>query len=733
MVHRKRFELALERIGAADWERFEKFASAFLSSEFPELRTVAAPSGDGGRDAELFSPNDEPSVVLQYSVTSKWSDKIRDTARKIKKNFPSATQLLYVTNQKVGAGADALKKELRQKHGVTLDVRDRNYFLDRFEGSDHLESVAENLAREIVDPFLESREVIERKAQALTSGESRAALVFLELQWEDDNREKGLTKTVFDALVRTALRYTNLDARLARAKIHEAVCALLPDHDKNPIISETDKSLSRLTKHYIRHHEAVDEFCLTHDESERLKNRLAEMEFDEQLLRAEFENILKTVVPESDICDEGQLELLLKYCRAAMEKFLFQRGELFVSALENGQMGSLDFASMRKIVDGELAQSGMPATNKTTVERLAIVIERVLMNPSAAIAKYLRNIADAYTLLAFLRQTPDVQSAVKKMFSEGEIWIDTSIVLPLLAEDLLPPEQQQFRRLVAIAQEAGLKFRVTPGIIQETERHINRSKTCSAWSYGVWRGHYPYLFQFYMATGSAQSSFSIWLNTFCGNARPEDDISEYLKEFLHITTMDIAADAAKADAELRLAVKEAWTQIHNDRRGRVEDDFDPLVALRLAEHDTENYLGVIVRRQHENSSAFGYTSWWLTLDHMAFKIASRIASSVTNKPPSSPVMSADFLSNYLSFGPLRGKVAKHIDGILPVSIDPALVEYLTPELVSLANAVRGDSKGMPEHVIRRKVRDAMDDARRRTGDITKNGLRVMELAEIRAD
>ena len=531
----------------------------------------------------------------------------------------------------------------------------------------------------------------------------------------------------------TALRFTNAEARLTRAKIHAAVCALLPDHDVTPIICETDKSLTRLTKHFIRHHEAADEFCLTHDESERLKDRLAEVEFDEQLLRAEFENIIKTIYPENEIRDDTKLELLLKCGRTSMEKFLLQRGELFVSALEEGQVGSLDFSSIRKIVGVDLEQSGIPASQKTTIERLAIVIERVLINPSMAIAKYLRNIADAYTLLAFLRQTPDVQSAVKKMFSEGEIWIDTSIVLPLLAEDLMPPEQQQFRRLVAIAQEAGLKFRVTPGIIQEAERHINRSLTCSAWTQGAWRGYYPYLFQFYVATGSALSNFSTWLKTFCGSVRPENDISEYLNEFLHITTLDISADADKANADLRLAVKEAWIQIHNERRNRAENDVDPLVLMRLAEHDTENYLGVIVRRQHGNSSAFGYTSWWLTLDHMAFKIVSKIASSMKNNPPSSPVMSADFLTNYLSFGPLRGRVARNIDAVLPISIDPALVEYLTPDLVSLANTVRESSKGLPEHVIRRKVRDAMDEARRRTGDITKNGLHVMELAEIRTD
>ena len=80
---RRRLELALERITSAQWQRFETFASEFLSAEFPSLRTVASPSGDDGRDAELFSPTADNTQVLQYSVTPDWREKIRKTAKRI--------------------------------------------------------------------------------------------------------------------------------------------------------------------------------------------------------------------------------------------------------------------------------------------------------------------------------------------------------------------------------------------------------------------------------------------------------------------------------------------------------------------------------------------------------------------------------------------------------------------------------------------------------------------------
>ncbi|MCQ8128453.1 hypothetical protein [Methylomonas rivi] len=721
-LHRKRFTLALERIQPTDWARFEQFASAFLTSEFDNLRTVASPSGDEGRDAELFSPTSEPEIVLQYSVTKHWTTKIRDTAKKVKKNLTHARQLLYVTNQQIGADGDGLKKELRTKYQLILDIRDSSFFLDRYEGDDHREAVAENLARDIVDPFLESKDVIQKKAQALTTAESRAALVFLELQWQDDGREKGLTKTAFDALVRTALRGTNPDYRLTRNQVYDLVKKIIPTDDIAFLIAETDKSLSRLNKNFIRHY-PNDEFCLSHEENIRLKSRIAEVEINDQELVNDITNALKAVIPEVELADNGNLLSYLSICRISMEKFLLQRGELFVSALENGQLQHLEYGSVKRIVQDELK---IPNINEEQLtNRLATVIERVLTDPSISTASYLRGIADAYTFLAFLRQTPDIQSAVKKMFSTGEIWIDTSIVLPLLAEDLLPEENWQFRKLILAAKNAGLKIKVTPGVIEEVERHINRSQTC----YGLvnsgqesWDGSYPYLFSFFISTGSAQSFFSKWLENFRGNIRPEDDVSEYLKHFFSIEMTDISIDAQKADLEIRNLVKETWVNIHTNRRNRSNNGFDPLLSLRLAEHDTENYLGVIVRRQHESEKAFGYTSWWLTLDHKAFEIKPMIEQSSKIKIPLAPVMSADFLANYLAFGPLRGKVAKNMHGALPVAIDPGLVEYLSPELLEIAKSVRLSAKDKPEHVIRRDVRDALDNARRRQGDITNKGL-----------
>lgn len=149
-----RLKLALERLQVSDWHRFERLASAFLASEFDDLRTTASPSGDEGRDSELFAPPGEPTVLLQYSIASDWAGKTNRTTRRIQETFPGALVLVFVSNQMIGAAADPIKRRLRQDYGLSLDVRDRTWFLDQVLGSPAREKASEELAHAIVDPYL---------------------------------------------------------------------------------------------------------------------------------------------------------------------------------------------------------------------------------------------------------------------------------------------------------------------------------------------------------------------------------------------------------------------------------------------------------------------------------------------------------------------------------------------------------------------------------------------------
>ena len=265
---RHRFEFALLNVNPTLWERFEHLASTFLADQYPRLRTLAG-IGDRGRDAVLWQPENEPSVVLQYSITKAWSQKIHDTAKTIRKHSTDAHVLIYVTNLRIGPKADSLCSDIREQYGLHVDIRDSTWFLDRQNGSQATMSAAEAFSAPIIEPLLAASSLIDQTPGVLDASEARIAVVFLAMQWEDGSRDKGLTKLCFEALVKAALRETNNDRRLSRAAVCESVRSAIKYHDTAVVDKYTNSALRRLTKRGIRHWQIEDEFCLSFDERAR--------------------------------------------------------------------------------------------------------------------------------------------------------------------------------------------------------------------------------------------------------------------------------------------------------------------------------------------------------------------------------------------------------------------------------------------------------------------------------
>lgn len=718
-----RLELALDRLKPAEWARLEKIASVFLATEFDELRTVASPSGDDGRDAELFSPAAEPTVVAQYSVAADWRAKINATVRRLKTTIPDALVLIYVTSKQVGADADELRKNLRTKNGLTLDIRDRSWFCDRVLESQARQIAAEELAIAIVDPYLSTAGVGPHVQSELSSPEAMAAVTYLGLQWQDDVRDKGLTKLAFEALVRAALVGTDSEHRISRAELHLRVRKVLPGHPAEQLTSYVDAAIRRLGKASIKHWPG-DEFCLSHDEVQKFNNFRVANALAESGLTASVEAISTLLLSARAIPQEHRPEFALRL-RRATDAVLFERSQAFAMAVQSGALAALADSDFKSTLISELAKSSLPKLPKVDwLSALQFAVREILISDDAAIQTYLRSLADSYTLLAFLKQTPDVQSAVEKMFSHGTLWLDATVVLPLIADTLAAGDdgKGRFSRMIEAALDVGLKLYVTPGVVEEVERHMNKALTCVRLASGQWQGSIPYLLERYVTNGRAPASFPSWLENFRGDARPLQDLADYLRDVFHITERSLEEESSSASQELRYALQQIWHERYERRREKYGTPLDEMAITRLVSHDVECYAGVVHLRSKERSAPFGYSAWWLTVDRQAFDLKNRLRFIMSEAPPDSPVMSADFLVNYLAFGPLRRRVTKDAESHLPLLMVLGNAAQLTPELMAEAENIRNQLKDLPERLIRREVRDRLDRARARIGPIAGQGL-----------
>ena len=93
---------------------------------------------------------------------------------------------------------------------------------------------------------------------------------------------------------------------------------------------------------------------------------------------------------------------------------------------------------------------------------------------------------------------------------------------------------------------------------------------------------------------------------------------------------------------------------------------------------------------------------------------------------SDPVLSPDFLLNYLAFGPMRSRISKDSEASLPLILGGIILDDTPKELMDIAQEIRESKASLPDRLIRREIRDAITLARRREGTIAKGGISAVE-------
>jgi hypothetical protein len=206
--------------------------------------------------------------------------------------------------------------------------------------------------------------------------------------------------------------------------------------------------------------------------------------------------------------------------RRIVETVFLNRGELFAaSVLSDSTTTPTSTEFIRGIARKDWNSDPDDSSNAVRDVALSACI-KALREPAEEVQAYLRSLSDSYTLYAFLRLTPDVQSAVVKMFSSGSIWLDTNVLLPVIAEELVDMHDQHFTTLLGAARECGLNLFVTDGVVEELVGHMNRALSCARNRKQPWEGNIPFLYGVYIASGRERGEFANWLESYRGETLP---------------------------------------------------------------------------------------------------------------------------------------------------------------------------------------------------------------------
>lgn len=708
MLTWRRLAFALENLSEDQWKEFEVFVGAYMASEFEGFRRTGG-TGDLGRDGALFETEYE-GVIIQTSVAKDWRAKINATVTRLNEAGLRLSQLVYCTNQDVGPRADGLKRELRGI-GIALDVRDGSYFVDRREESDGTRASAETLERLVVDPLLPATEGLTRNS-GITEPDLRAGLLYLELQLHDSAGDRGLTKLSYDAIVLSTLSGTGPESRMTRAEIRDRILKSFPGHGRDRTEDLVSAALERLRKKKritidVKH----DSFALHYSERVALVDKAAAISDERRAFRNDLQLLLLRTAEELEFAEGvAREEAVLDVLEAVFEDLLHQQGNEFAEAVRSHRAAAKRvevFDIARRVV--ALRESALePLIRKTPhvltdyAELAAEVVTGALVAPSPAIQSYLRGLADAYTLLAFLQDTPDVQRAVSTLFSRGRLICDTYVLLPCLVESVLPREQRRYTNLLSVAREAGMTLEVTDGVLNEIERHLSGSLMCSRTPRGQWRSRVPLVLRMWREFKGSGAGLPDFIETVVGD-RPLDDIAGFLESEVGVGRVNLTS------ARLALPEKDRWqfAEIWRELKAKQRPELDEQALDILLSHDTEMYLGVLGLRTREKSDVFGYEAWWLTGDSTAFWIGGD-ARRQGIEFRSNPTMHPNFLSNLLGIGPSRTQLGREAKRLLPVAISVRRQGWGLDELSDAADSIRSRYADKPEYYIRRKTRESMD-------------------------
>jgi hypothetical protein len=699
-----RLQFALTHVQSSHWSVFEQLASAFAAVDFPALRVLAG-VGDEGRDAVLQDAAAD-SVIIQYSIAEDWKRKIRDTVKRLDEAGHKCTVLIYFTNRQIGVAGDRLKAEMLRA-GISLDIRDRSYFIARVHNSRGQQLAAEQFANEVVDPLLPVEDVL--RQSPITNPHLRAGLLYLELQAHDLESGRNIVRLSYDALVLAALQDTDQQTRLTRDRILDAVTSALPGRDKVELGVGVDGALMRLrNKKQINFTGKDRTYNLQFEQRKHRDEQAIDLLAERETVRGQLVDLARSVSHELEVpLDELKLDPFAEALESLFEVVLERQGNQFAEAIRV-QVGSslrqdihavaADFVSARS-----LAVSfgiGRDALVDLLVEAMAAAL--LLGGP---VRRQLRRLADAYTLLAFMRETNDVQEAVGRFFSKGVLIFDTTAVLPCFGETLLPDDDRSYTNLIKNAQAVGMELFVTPDVCNEIYSHFKRAITCARVA-DAWEGPIPLVYADWLQKGGT-GSFASFADMYAGKG--EDEVQFFLETALGFRIMELEEEAAKVSDTTRFAVQELWRPRKRLSQGSSEMERD--ILLR---HDLHMYFGVLGLRRGEKRDYYGYEAWWVTEDGTAVRMH-RYANGKGIDLPSDPCMNPTFLSAMLAIGPSGHGAASSPHGQLPLALAMQRFGYGVENLTSLANEIRAELAHEPEWVIRRKIWERMNELKQGGG------------------
>lgn len=718
MISTDRIRYGLSLLKPEHGTMFEEFVNKFFATEFPNIRPVGQ-IHDKGRDAFIYHADGESDIFFQSSVTTSWKTKIKDTIEALKKNNFTIRELVYCTNQDLRKDLDDLKQTWR-KSGISIDIRDTNYFSIYATTSIEKSAIAESLCKIVVDPKLADKGIIDSKiGVALSTEDQKIAVTFLEMNLKNSSDSRNLTKLSIESLITFTLRDSTPESTVERNKIHQKIMELCPNADRQRLISQIDGAIDRfVSKDVIKHHGKNDSFTLSFNKKKEVNDGLQKLMLEQYDLELAAKDVIEYVLKELEIDFSVPYDLLIEDAMVVLDYLIVKKGRLASLAL----VGKGTFGSSKEplieMVEGMVKSSPSVLKSQSILSIVQIIdilpeiVIELLRSSSPAVINRIKISADAYCLLFFMRESNDIQENINKIFSGSKVLVDTSVIVPCMAEQSFPKEKKRLSNLIRAASKMGITFFLGDDVLNELQTHLDRMRysyynhaerqLTTLGSSRTENLHYSIISGYLEAKRieNYEGSFEDFIKQFRGERNPNADLIEYLHEELDIRFDDnLNSEMEKIPYEDIGSLIEEWKSVKPQRPWMDTDAYNTLVY-----HDVKAFL--VIQRFRSGiamGAVQGEKYWWLTFDGSGFRMDRKFSGS------NSICMSPEFFSRYVSLLPHQ-ETGSSFATLLPIFLEAAKLGLVPAELRAKAEEIYSSMQGQKEYVIRRRLRDMVHQA-----------------------
>lgn len=691
-------EIVPSTLSRADGTTFENFANAFFSALLGADFVPLGGMHDGGADAYLVGvTEDERGRFLQSSIRADHRPKISETLKALKKGGREVKQLIYATSKLIPY-SDQEEDALTELHGLTIKIRDRNFFRFHINDTTGTEAAFDTYLKPLMAAFLNELGGADLISVADNSLPARSLCVFLGQELERRRGNTDLLEAVTDTLILWALRETDPDGAifLTRHEILDRITTALPSA-KQFIVGTIDTRLSALASkahtsgREVRHHTKQDNYCLPYDTRKIVAAENAEDEELKTKVTDVFVRKLKEHVGEVKGEPPFSYDDAIAVCFRTIELTFEEQGIETAHFLGEDVPNESIQRTIIEQIDEAIDQLEITGPQREPLRSAVYYVMRKAYYESEDVERqFLNKLCRTFCLLFTLRNHPHIVEYFRGMSSKLVLYVGSDMIVRALSEQFLRPQDQMTRNMFAILKKAS-------GTLILTERNLEEVYTHLIANDQEYRNHYqrvstlmtPIVARqiheilirtyFYAAIEARQAGKDLFWSKFLGqfltysnlyNANGRESLKRYLSEafgfeYEEETVSRNTMDLVELD-ELRAEVKRV-------RPWKTEQ------ADVLAENDAFQVLRVYAKRSELKEGVkpnrYGYRTWWLTQENAVRKATGKLVM----KKGAPYIMRPEFLLNYISLSPKMEEVRASYEAVFPTLLGVQLSNRLKPE------------------------------------------------------